>query len=272
MTQIPEELIEVMMQMTGESRQNVEHMISASLAEMMHKPVFAGQSPSGRNRNAKKAKFTETEYPHFLPRTNVMKYTLRIVLQGLKLSVWRKIDVPSNITLRHLSDLLVPLMGWENEHLNQFKQTINRFDRYYAPFYQRDEELNDFGWGRRENLNQEEFTISDLLTEKGKHITWEYDFGDSWEHTVTLSSVSDYAEDEEHKIRFVGGKNACPPEDSGGVWGYAELLELWEKHKARKRLSAEDKERLEWYGMGDDFNPAELDTEGLRELCDEFND
>ena len=43
----------------------------------------------------------------------------------------------------------------------------------------------------------------------------------------------------------------CPPEDCGGVWGYAELLELDKK----KRKSAEDKERLEWYDIPKDYDP-----------------
>ena len=64
------------------------------------------------------------------------------------------------------------------------------------------------------------------LHEEGETIVWEYDFGDSWEHDVRLSSFEEYAEGEPRQIVFVGGKRVCPPEDCGGVRGYEKLLEL----------------------------------------------
>lgn len=53
----------------------------------------------------------------------------------------------------------------------------------------------------------------------------------------------------------------CPPEDCGGVWGYAELLELNKK----KRKTADDKERLEWYDIPKGFDPESCDLEWLQD-------
>lgn len=84
----------------------------------------------------------EFVYQYFLPRPDVRKYTLRVTLKGLKPAIYRKFNVPSNISLRHLSELLLELMGWSNEHLNQFRKG----NGYYAPAYQREEE-DDFMMG-----------------------------------------------------------------------------------------------------------------------------
>lgn len=183
---------------------------------------------------------------------------------GLKPAIYRKFSVPSNISLRHLSEMLVELMGWGGGHLNQFRKG----DDYYAPAYQRENEMPVF-FGRARNYNQEDYRLSDILYEKGKTIEWEYDFGDSWCHDVRLSSIGEYTEGEP-LVSFIKGERACPPEDCGGIWGYEDLLELHAKQQARIRLSREDKERLEWYDMAEDFDPEYYDTVFAREICDDF--
>lgn len=131
---------------------------------------------------------------------------------GLKPAIYRKFSVPSNISLRHLSEMLVELMGWGGGHLNQFRKG----DDYYAPAYQRENEMPVF-FGRARNYNQEDYRLSDILYEKGKTIEWEYDFGDSWCHDVRLSSIGEYTEGEP-LVSFIKGERACPPEDCGGIW------------------------------------------------------
>lgn len=210
--------------------------------------------------------FSEGDYPHFLPRPNVHKYTLRVTLKGIEPKIYRKFNVPSNITLRHLSELILELMGWTNEHLNQFRKGND----YYAPAYQREGEDDFFmGWGRARNYNQEEYTISDILSEKSKSIEWEYDFGDSWCHEVRLSSIGDYEEDEP-LVSFVKGERDCPPEDCGGIWGYRDLLVIYDKKKSHKRLTSEEKEQLEWYFMDKDFDPDAFDSVLAREICKDY--
>ena len=50
------------------------------------------------------------------------------------------------------------------------------------------------------------------------------------------------------------GKGACPPEDVGGVWGYAEFLRA-----IRDPKHPEHDEYLLW--VGDDFDPEAFDLE-----------
>ena len=203
-------------------------------------------------------------YPHFLPRAGVCKYTLRVTLRGIKPAIYRKFCVPSNITLRHLSELILELMGWMDEHLNHFRKG----DSFYAPAYQRDHEMPVL-FGPARNFNQEEYTLSDLLSEKGKSIEWEYDFGDSWYHDIRLSSIGDYKEDEP-LVSFIKGERECPPEDCGGIWGYAELLELYEKRKSHKRPTADEKERLEWYEMDEEFDPDYFNNDFAHLICEDY--
>lgn len=269
MSKHPEDLLDALSEILGLPREEVENMVDNMANEKLNDLGTIApehKSSSGKDKG-KNAKYTATNYPHYLPAVNVQKYTIRIALRGISPSIWRKFEVPSNITLRHLSELCLELMGWENEHLNQFRKG----DDYYAPFYQREYEMDPM-FGPARNHNQEDYTIADLLKDKGKVICWEYDFGDSWEHDIRLSSVSEYAPDEPHTIVFKGGKRQCPPEDCGGVWGYEELLKLHAKLKSRKRLTEDELDRLDWYGMDNDYDPEDFDSEYCEEICDDFNE
>ncbi len=104
-----------------------------------------------------------------------------------------------------------------------------------------------------------------MLLNTNQACTLEYDLGDSWEHEVKLSSIKEYASDECRQIKFIGGKCACPPEDCGGVWGYENLISLWNKSKDDS-LDDYEKEELEWAGVDEEFDPEYIDTENCKEI------
>jgi hypothetical protein len=54
---------------------------------------------------------------------------------------------------------------------------------------------------------------------------YEYDFGDRWEHEVIVENDTVNI-NTKYPIYCVEGERACPPEDCGGVDGYAELLRI----------------------------------------------
>lgn len=272
MPQIPEELVQALMKLTGQNRKSVEQMLQSSVQEMIGRQSAqscgGGASKSGRASEGNDSPaYTCEEYPHYRPAERVQKYTLRITLRHLRPAIWRKVDVPSNISLRHLGDLILDLMGWGGWHLNQFIKG----DSYYMPCYQREASgESDFSWDC-ENLNQEDYSIGDLLSVKGRYVVFEYDFGDSWEHEVRLSGVSEYQDDEVREIVFRGGERCCPPDDCGSVWGYEELLGILAKRKAGKRLSADERDQLEWAGWGKNYDPEALDLDECRRVVARFN-
>lgn len=209
------------------------------------------------------------EYQHFVPSEKVLKYTLRVTLKEHKPAIYRKFCVPSNISLRHLSELIIGLMGWDGYHLNQFRKGND----CYAPACQREDDMPGLFEPVSDN-SQEDYSLADILSVKGKTIEWEYDFGDSWLHEVRLSSISEYGEDEP-LVSFVKGEYACPPEDCGGVWGYEELLEIYDRFQrytmsVGRKPSNDDLDRLRWHGMSGDFNPDEYDTSSALEICEAF--
>ena len=263
MNNLEQDLIKELMRLTGQGEAEAQGFLETLKKKMLGEVGMT--APGG------KKEFSEDDYPRYLPADVVRKYTIRITLKGITPPIWRKVEVPSNISLRHLSELIMAVMGWSGYHMNQFRKGL---DTYYEPCYQRDGDMEDFSDVRIRHFNQEEYSIGQILEEKGRSFTFDYDFGDGWEHEVRLSSVSEYADGEPRKIRFISGKRACPPEDCGGLWGYDELCGIVRKKASGKRLTRDERERLEWYsGDYDDcFDPELLDLDACSDVADALND
>ena len=281
MPQIPEELIQDLMKATGASRKDVEQLVQLAIGESLRNAgANTGkigrssassevETPTEASRAAgRKAGYTRSKYPHYLKRDIVLKYTLRISLRDIRPAIWRRVEVPSNISLRHLGDFILDLMGWDGSHLNQFISD----DECFLPYYQREPsgEAN-YDWACR-NLNQEDYCLSDLLVLKGDTVTFEYDFGDSWEHEIKLESQAEYKRGEARGIVYKSGKRACPPEDCGGTWGYKALLRLLAARKEGQELSDDDLSKLEWYFGTPDYDPDELDREHCLNMAEKYNE
>jgi hypothetical protein len=104
-------------------------------------------------------------------------------------------------------------MGWSNSHLHQFIHN----NEYYGVVEP------DFDMGL-EIIDESQYTINQLLMNEKNTITYEYDFGDSWEHVITLEKIIPF--DPKHALpSCIKAKGACPPEDIGGIWGYYPFLE-----------------------------------------------
>jgi hypothetical protein len=173
---------------------------------------------------------------------------LKITLDEIEPTVMRRVEVPADIRLDDLHLVVQIAMGWENYHLYEFR-------------------VGDMAWGipdpdirgfsPDEPLAARKATLADLLAHAGgKTFQYAYDFGDGWEHTVTVEAIAEAAPDAVYP-RLVAAERACPPEDVGGPWGYAEYLKAIanRRHKRHRELTA-------WRGPG--FDPAAVDEESIR--------
>lgn len=134
-------------------------------------------------------------------------HTIKVSLRHMKPPVWRRLQVPSTANLAQLHHIIQAAMGWYDCHLHQFE--VN--GRCYAdPEHQLDE-----------TIDEARLTLTRLRA--GQRFTYWYDFGDDWWHDIGVESV-DQADPALAYPRCVTGRRACPPEDCGGPWGFAELM------------------------------------------------
>jgi hypothetical protein len=93
-------------------------------------------------------------------------------------------------------------------------------------------------------------------------LLYDYDFGDGWEHDVLVERVEPTTEGEQLPV-CLDGRRARPPEDCGGPYGYANLMEAMADPK-----HPEHDEMREWVGpywQPEDFE-LELVNKQLRAL------
>jgi len=151
--------------------------------------------------------------------------------------VWRRVVIPAAYSLDRVHAVIQAAMGWEDHHLHAFRAG---HVGYAAPSLE-----DELGY-----RDETEARLADLAT-MGKRFEYEYDFGDSWEHELVIETRTVAADDGVYPA-CTAGEGACPPEDCGGSYGFAEFKEL-----LAGPPSAEREEMLEW--AGGDYDPARFD-------------
>ncbi|KPC28442.1 Plasmid pRiA4b ORF-3 family protein [Pseudomonas syringae pv. cilantro] len=163
---------------------------------------------------------------------------LYIELKEVKPKVWRRVVVPETITLVKLHAVIQRVMGWEGGHLHEYEIGGERYG------------IPDADGGESSLKSQSRKTLIQTLAGK-KTFTYLYDLGDCWDHKIKVEKK--LPEEFCPQVPYcIDGANACPPEDVGGSWGYAEFLAA-----VTTPNHPEHDNMLDWYG--DDFDPAFFD-------------
>lgn len=171
-------------------------------------------------------------------------YRLKVSIKNIRPPVWRRIEVPADVTLAGLHDVLQTAFGWTDSHLHQFDvggALVGRHDP------------DDRDWGPPVR-DERRVRLRDVVGARVKRFLYEYDFGDGWEHEVTVEGILP-AEPGVSYPRCTAGRRACPPEDCGGPWGYAELLAA-----VGDPDHPEHREMREWLDEGFDPDAFDLDA------------
>jgi hypothetical protein len=153
-------------------------------------------------------------------------YQLKITINGITPPIWRRLLVSENITLYKLHHIIQESFGWTNSHLYFFGRIESK--------------IGDNGlWNDKETTPDTLVKIRDVLVPENPTLTYTYDMGDDWVHTIELEQVHPKMKTQR---KCIGGERQCPPEDCGGVSGYYEILETL-KHPG----TLEYNEMIEWF-------------------------
>lgn len=178
---------------------------------------------------------------------------LKVVLKDTNPEIWRRIEIPGDMTLDVFHLVLQGAMGWQNSHLHEFVE-----DRDHYPF------ITQFMFEEEgAGFLEEDFRVDQVLTAVGDELGYHYDFGDSWDHTITVEQILDIPPDQS---RCLDGARACPPEDMGGMWAL-ETVVPWVESGFTKQLEPTHVDADEYRNWLGDWHPGVFDPqEATREI------
>ena len=156
---------------------------------------------------------------------------LRIELQEIEPTVWRRTDVPHSSTLLALHDFIQFAFLWTDSHLFEFAIGSRRYGQPHDDCFA-DEEL----------CRAASIRVKTVVDRDIERFVYTYDFGDNWRHDTFVEELREGEPDVDYPA-FLASERRGPPEDVGGVTGFVESLEampdpLHEEHDAV----------IEWYG------------------------
>ncbi len=170
-------------------------------------------------------------------------YQLKITLADIQPPIWRRVLVPGPLTRDRLHHVIQQLMGWTDAHLHEF---VIGSQRYGMP--DPDATISTVLPDRRVRLQ-------DVALPPDGRFVYRYDFGDNWELEVVVEQILP-ADPHGRGSVCLGGARHGPPEDCGGLGGYAELLAA-----LRDPSHPGHQEMLTW--VGGRFDPKDIDVDAI---------
>ncbi len=171
---------------------------------------------------------------------------LRISLDEIDPEIWRRVEVPLDLPLKSLHDVIQAVMGWEEYHLFEFRVGEKC---YGIP------DPDDAGFGHRV-MNAKTTRLGTLVGRGVSDMEYVYDFGDYWQHRIVVEAIEQAQPDRTYP-RFLDGARRGPPEDVGSVPGYYRFIKAMAspRHRDHRRMT-------EWYGGP--YDPEEIDEFAIR--------
>lgn len=143
-------------------------------------------------------------------------YLIRVDLKGYKPPIWRRLQIPADITYGRLHRILQVAFDWEDSHLHSF--FVDR-TKMIGP-----SELEMSRFSEEQQVIDEDFR-------EGVKIEYIYDFGCDWDHRILVEKIIiDEEMHYDHAI-CVKAKGDTPMEDSRGdeIWKPLDLATINKK-------------------------------------------
>lgn len=191
-------------------------------------------------------------------REDVVTYQVRVEVTETSISLWRELELASDLFLDDVHAVLQVAFGWADSHLHRFASGPSYYSRraeYYLMPFEVDE--------GEDGVPESQVRLDEVLTERGDTLFYCYDFGDDWQHVITLKEVRP-RDAAQTRARCIDGEGPDPTEDCGGVPSYELLVAVNDPQHADHREALREYARV--FGEDADptvFAPSEFDVDAI---------
>lgn len=165
---------------------------------------------------------------------DVPSYRLKITIDLENYDIYRIIEAPARARFWQLHEAIQRSFGWLGYHLHMFtfydgEVTAHQNRMYYSKnrrmviLDHRDPEAEQYHDPEKYEIYKDRSLMLRDVFEKCDSCVYTYDFGDDWEHVIT---VEDRIKDGSGKIRLLEMQGERPPEDVGGEGGFEEYMRI----------------------------------------------
>ncbi|MBT2597670.1 plasmid pRiA4b ORF-3 family protein [Arthrobacter sp. ISL-72] len=193
-----------------------------------------------------------------------MLLRVEVSIVGSEPAIWRLLDIDPSLTLDRVHEVLQTAVGWRDSHLHSFTdtdpyvrlRTVNghiREPRRWVPLDLLEDTDGD--------LPETDSALGQILTTGSGPLFYEYDFGDGWIHRLELTGNPPMPANAP-RARLLNGARRAPLEDSGGIGGYHDMLDVLADpgHEEHEDLQA----WVAWIaGPWQEFDPDQLDIDAV---------
>eukprot|EP01124_Arcella_intermedia_P007721 TRINITY_DN14781_c0_g1_i1.p1 TRINITY_DN14781_c0_g1~~TRINITY_DN14781_c0_g1_i1.p1 ORF type:complete len:801 (-),score=192.38 TRINITY_DN14781_c0_g1_i1:28-2430(-) len=195
----------------------------------------------------------EQERPKLKDTYFKSQYIIKISLVSIKPEIWRRFQVPGNISLHVLHDkVLCPILGWSRNYHGYYYQqlpidwnrvrnrprieVISRGGPVFGPIDSQAIDMHQTGIHGIFLMDDKKAYLADVLKKEGDKLRYVYDLGDNWTHNLVVEKVFiPENPDDLNKIELIDGDGAIPPEDGHGNKNYFEKLQILSKGPSHKK-------------------------------------
>lgn len=158
-------------------------------------------------------------------------YQLHIQLNDSKPAIWRRLVVADTTSLAQLHRTIQAAMGWNNLHGYAFEIAGQRYG------------LPDADLPEDPTMDARRYSLGQLLQGEALAVRYLYDLSAGWQLRIKLEACTPVGSPEALLSLPIclGGRNACPPENTGGMQAFNDaVLALQDPqhadHPAARRL------------------------------------
>jgi hypothetical protein len=149
------------------------------------------------------------------PHAEVDALLLTASLDDAVPPITRSLSVPATLDLESLHQLLQRAFGWDDSHLFRFARGCSVWDDD-GELYRCDFDVQD---GETRGTPARRARLAELMRAPGDSLSYLYDYGDSWQLTLTMQALRSGPPG---MAALTGGTGSPPPEDSGGIHAWNE--------------------------------------------------